>query len=308
MDNDDYNGEYDNNENESDADFDVLSDDESEFHNDDLLLKISFLNIKPLTNLLSYLDKSCAGHVKFQFRKSKIECVNISFYEGREESVYTAVIPEWRIYKYKCRTEILSGYDEENPSAKSFVLSLNPQIFLNHLKNAKSARNVTLVYFFGGEHISFYKNGLKETPQKIPVDQHGSTILKNPIQSEIRSNKNAPFIKITTETFTPVMAKIAKTTEKKASLMGFKIQHNGKSKGLKIFSEKEEDSCCIGKYKEEIQESIFFPIRPKKMEEMALFSKGYDKNFIDVTYDEHILKLSWEIEYIFHEFYCIRNE
>ena len=279
-----------------------------QFPDEDLLLSVVFLSVKPFTSLIGFLE-GYGITAKFQFRKNKIECIYTKYNDANEtESVYNSVIPEWKLFSYECRTEMLKDYDPENPCASSFALEFNPASMTKYLKKYGTNAVLKLKYYIGTEFLLMSNVGSESSPVRIIVRQYGKTKLRNPINDEICSNKSRPFIKVTGLDFTLVMSNIAKTQDHQARQMGFKIQDYENFKAMKIYSQNEEDCSIVGNYRDDLPHTVFFKVKPLTMKSMSLFCKGNQKTFLNFYYNKNIIKITWEVEYIYHEFYYIKIE
>lgn len=273
-----------------------------------LLLKVTVLDTKALSTLISFLEKYTVS-ADLQFRKNRIEAIHVDKNEDDSiNAVSCAYIPEWKLYEYECHTELLGEYDPEKPSKASFRLGFNPQKMSETLKDFKAADSLTIKYYAGSRFMLMCKNEDDRSPAQIQVKQLGRTKKTNPIIDEdILLSKN-PFIKIKCQVFTTTIASMTKTKDHLASQMSFRIQNTRRTKALRIHSSRPGDGRNIGPYQEESAATITFRNKPKMMKNLALYCKGFEKNFINVYYNNNTLRFSSELGYVLHDFFLVKSD
>ncbi len=270
-----------------------------------LLLDFTILDTKVFISYITFLDKK-QDRILLQFSKSGISGIQVISNDEKEriDNVSHVLMPEWKMYHYYCGTEKLKDYNSEDPTEASFTLKCNLSEFSGALKGFKAANQLRITYNNGDSELKVINKSVDPDAGSDVSIKFSRKKLVMPIEGDIVSPTYRKFKNMKSVNFNSITQGITKTKEKLAYDFCIKIQDTVKTEGI-LFETTEPYCKPYGSYNKRKEPTAKFKIDPQIMKMLSMMTKGFDKSFISISYNDRILKISFSKDYLLHEFYII---
>lgn len=269
---------------------------------DDLIVDCEFLNNKKLKSLLDYYN-SYYDKINILFEPG-----GITFLQklGTDERVISNVtIKSDRIFRYKFKN---------SESIKNLKIVVDPFLFVLALKKFRVADPVHFKYYKGDNHF-IISTGTEDSEKEVKISKFKynkkiSELLDDDVKFDNSINiKSESFIEL------PTILSSSKETSTNKFLVQFQgigdntsVNFVSKSKvNQKNNSEKKKNiNKKFGKFNTRSKVNATFKLKLDMVKSLSHFSKGSERSFVTLSYNDKMFKISTIADYISSDLYILQ--